>query len=242
MKTEIVFLIAFWVVIEDLCAQSVPPGVNNEADLLTQTADDNLSFSMDWTSKYIWRDFVFGYNAVQPSLDIGFGDAPLAVNLWQSIGKDTSKLDLQHALTLVSEAQFSSALSGSFGLVYYVTVENSSEVPDGHSSELLVSLNAATFLEPSVSFYLSNTREVYGVTALSRCLASSDHLVITLYGSLGYRLNAEDKSKNGIRNVDLELETIYSFEKIHLGVFVRGTFISSGAGKWGQVGIRLQID
>ena len=229
MKTKTIYIILFLLSGPVLCAQSTEPDSIANPKGLANTGFD-LSFNIDWTTNYIWRDFQFGYSAYQPSINVDLPGIPVSINHWLSFGQHRgdsirsnslstlSGLDLQNTSTLT----INTGKTINIGLIYY-----SQTLPDslkaGGAGELFISLKTGYPFNPSITVYIGNNKEIYSLLSFSESRSINDW-TINFGGSIAYRPYHILYDK-GLRDFNLELSAQTGLGNAQAGFFFRVTRI-----------------
>lgn len=126
---------------------------------LPAQAQVSVSGSAAFVTKYIWR----GYNlvddpAIQPSLDIGFGDSGFSANVWYSRGledRNISGAADELDFTLDYSASFANGAGLSLGLIYYTFPNQDNFEFDDHTTpEIYVAITPGVpYLAPTLTLY-----------------------------------------------------------------------------------------
>jgi len=126
---------------------------------LPAKAQVSVSGSAAFVTKYIWR----GYNlvddpALQPSLDIGFGDSGFSANVWYSVGlsdRDKNGAADELDFTLDYSTSFPNGAGLSLGLIYYTFPnQDDFDASDHTTPEIYASFSPGTpYLAPTLTLY-----------------------------------------------------------------------------------------
>lgn len=231
-----------------LCSGQSADSQNSSTDSLKLFSSE---INLDGTSKYIWRDFAFGYTAFQPNIDMALNGTGFSLNFWQSIGQGETGLDLQTASTIKYTCRSCEKVQASVGFIYYLTYEPQFQLtPDTISitglrhllarfQEVFFTVGFSSIVNTELVFFYSNERELYGTISLSKSLYESERVVLSTTGNIGYRINGSNNTI--VRDIRGELELRMTYSHVEPAIFLSGTHLPGRSGILPQFGIRINL-
>jgi hypothetical protein len=156
-----------------------------------------VDFDVTLTSNYIWRDFLFDYEAIQTNATYTYKDTGLYFNGWSSVGNTTGN-DLQTTLTLGYTKSLKNLELGAALIFYHPTFSG--------SRELLISAGfPIKKINTSTNIYIADNKAVYfSVGIPEQRMFSINKYPVMFNTSLGYRANDIDVN-NGFRDLNIGL-------------------------------------
>lgn len=190
---------------------------------------ENLSVSAMYTSNYIWRDYIFDYPAIQPSIDYTLGESGFSFNLWGSFFVMDDSSDIQ----ISPSAYYSNGLGNNFvytlGLIQYLNP--SKYMP--RSSEFILNLGLPNLpLSPSLNNYVHYNKNadldaaitVYSLFALEHSFTLNNDKSLLVNSSLGARFNSEIDTKEILRDFNFGLSMPFEGKRMTFILFSSYTY------------------
>ncbi len=164
-----------------------------------ESIKNNVDYDVTLTSNYIWRDFLFDYEAVQTNVTFNYKDTGLYFNAWNSVGNIKNN-DIQTTLTLGYTKTLKNIELGTALILYHPTAPGSREV-----------LISATFpiknISTAINLYAANNEAVYFSLGIpgQKLFSIKKHPII-FNTSLAYRTN-DIPINNGFRDLNVGIST-----------------------------------
>ena len=156
---------------------------------------NKVDYDITLTSNYIWRDFLFDYEALQTNITFNYKDTGLYFNAWNSVG-NTGGNDLQTTLTLGYTKSYKNIEFGTALILYHPTFPGSREI-----------LISTTFpikkINTSVNLYAADNEAIYFTIGIpGQKLFTLKKYPIIFNTSLAYRTN-DIAINNGFRDLNV---------------------------------------
>lgn len=207
------------------------PMISEEDTSVSKSYKGTTSASLQITSNYIWRDYIFDYWAIQPNTDYSFGESGFSVNFWSSFGVNYQTVDLQISSSVFYGDTIGKRIQYSIGLLHYLAPVNVNLVDSTVSSyktnfsEVTISFSRPdSLLSPRVISYVTNTGEVYSNFSINRDFLISKKRTISLLSSIGYRFG-DLYENNGFRDFNFEISSPINLRYTSLLLYARFTHI-----------------
>jgi len=187
--------------------------IPEETDLQSTT-----QLQIDFTSNYIWRDFIYGFVAAQPSADHTFGKTGFSLNVWSSFGLDFNTVNLEVIPSLTYSFTAGKKLDLALGIIYYTA-------PQYTATEIYIYSGISSFpLAPSLEVYYDLNEVFYMSLSLGQTLYDLAKNQIDLNASIGYRA-LSNLNDNGLRDLNFGISMPFESKYITYTVFSRLTYI-----------------
>jgi hypothetical protein len=184
-----------------------------------------VSGQVDFVSRYVWRGFDLLYNnkpAVQPSLDVEFGDSGFSLNVWSSFAlanreefKSADEIDL--TLTYAFKVPEGWELCAGICNYGYWFMDDFN-VKDGTSQEVYATVSKTDLpLAPTVSLYYDFNlgSGLYVTLGGSHELKVSENVSVELSGLIGFN-SRQYIEKSGFSDVDFSARVPLVLGKVTL--------------------------
>ena len=158
---------------------------------------NKVDYDLTLTSNYIWRDFLFDYEAIQTNITFNYKKTGLYFNAWNSVG-NTKGNDIQTTLTLGYTKALKNVELGAALILYHPTFPGSREI-------LISAAFPIKKVNTFVNIYTADNEAVYfSVGIPGQKLFSIKRHPIVFNTSLGYRTN-DITINNGFRDLNVGL-------------------------------------
>lgn len=218
-----------------------------------QNLNADLSFQLDFTSRYIWRGFDLNPHeqpALQPSINYTFKDTGLTFNIWSSISfadKEVNEIDFTLTYTFLDSDIFS--LSAGF-INYSWFFADNFKIKDDTTQEIFISADLKDiFLNPGLCIYydFGNGDGFYILTKVSQRIKISKSGGIDLFVSLGYNGGQwlADGAEPGFSDMNLGISYPFYLKYFKITPFINYTNVlmeTIGSGDHYWFGISINYD
>ncbi len=189
----------------------------------------DLSFSVDFTSRYIWRgwDILNSNPAVQPSVTYNFGDTGFSINLWGSFAlkeRDIYKYSDELDLTLSYTFQPTEHIEMTMGFIHYgYYFANNFRFKNNTTQEAYITTTFKTApLTPYLSIYYDfNTgKGLYIIGGLSHSFRITDQHDLTLQSSIAWN-GKHTINKTGFSDFTAGASMDFKIDKVTLTPYIK---------------------
>ena len=155
------------------------------------TQNCNAEFQIDFVTNYIWRDEIYDYPAIQPSVDYSFGESGFSMNIWSSIEADyeTNNIEVVPSLSYGLDIK---KLSFSSGLIFYTAPEDKPDT-NSNSVEVMLASGLSTLFNPTLEFYRDlEGGDIYLSFNIEQAIISQEQFSFNINGHVGYGKEVTD--------------------------------------------------